>query len=129
MSYWIRYNPNPIAGNRVGDCAVRALSKALDQDWETSYAGLTAYGYMMCDMPNANHVFGAYLEDKGFVQCLINKHGKRTYTVEDFCFDNPRGVYILAIDGHVVCVYNGRYYDTWDSGREIPMYYWKKEGE
>lgn len=30
------YNPNP-AGRRVGDCAVRAVAKALDTDWETAY--------------------------------------------------------------------------------------------
>ena len=56
---WQSYNPNPVAGQRVGDCTVRAISKATDQDWETTYAGLTAYGFMLCDMPNANWVWGA----------------------------------------------------------------------
>lgn len=41
MSKWIKYNPNP-HGNNVGDCTVRAISKALGQDWDTTYAGLTA---------------------------------------------------------------------------------------
>ena len=27
------YEPNPVSSN-VGDCAVRAISKALDIDWE-----------------------------------------------------------------------------------------------
>lgn len=125
MGHWEYYNPNP-AGNRVGDCTVRAISKALDQDWATTYAGLTAYGYILCDMPNANWVWGAYLEDKGFKQQIINKHGKMIYTVADFCKDNPQGVFILAIDGHVVCVVDGKYYDSWDSGREVPLYVWIK---
>ena len=30
---WIEYNPNP-RRNRVGDCAIRAVAKATDQDWE-----------------------------------------------------------------------------------------------
>ena len=30
------YNPNP-KGKNVDDCTVRAMSKALDQDWETTY--------------------------------------------------------------------------------------------
>ncbi len=123
--YWKLYNPNPL-GSRVGDCAIRAVSKCLDQDWETTYAGLSAYGFGLCDMPNANHVFGAYLEDKGYGQYLIDRHGKRIYTVEDFCQDNPKGTYILAIEGHVVCVIDGYYYDSWDSGKEIPMFYWQK---
>lgn len=126
MSRWQPYNPNP-ARNRVGDCTVRALSKALGQDWETTYAGLTAYGFMLCDMPNANHVWGAYLEDRGYSQHLIGKREIRPYTVADFCTDNAQGTYILAIDGHVVCVENGEYYDAWDSGEEVPIYYWTKD--
>ena len=36
---WIEYNPNP-RRNRVGDCAIRAIAKATDQDWEMAYTGL-----------------------------------------------------------------------------------------
>ena len=123
MTHYIKYNPNPHANN-VGDCTVRAISKALGQDWDTTYAGLTAYGYMLCDMPSANHVRGAYLRRNGFKRYIINDHNQDIYTVEDFCIDNPYGTYILAIPGHVVCVCDGFYYDTWDSGQEIPQYYW-----
>ncbi len=125
MSRYIPYNPNP-AKKCVGDCTVRAISKALNQDWEQTYAGLTAYGFMLSDMPSANHVWGTYLEDKGFIQYLVDRHGKRPYTVNDFCSDNPTGTYILAISGHVVCVQDGCYYDSWDSGGEIPIYYWAR---
>lgn len=123
---WIKYNPNPIAGNRVGDCTVRAISKALDQDWETTYAGLSLYGYMRCDMPTANHVWGAYLRSKGFNRYLVDDHNTQIYTVSDFCADHQNGTFILSIDGHVVCVVDGDYYDTWDCGDEIPIYYWAK---
>lgn len=123
---WQQYNPNPIAGNRVGDCVVRAISKALGQDWETTYAELAMYGFMRCDMPNANHVWGAYLKSRDYKQYLIDDKGKSVYTVEDFCQDNPQGTYILAIDGHVVCVVDGHYFDSWDSGQEVPIYYWTK---
>lgn len=122
---WQSYNPNPF-NNRVGDCVVRAISKALGQDWETTYAELAMYGFMRCDMPNANHVWGAYLKSRDYKQYLIDDKGKSIYTVEDFCQDNTNGTYILAIDGHVVCVVDGKYYDSWNSGREIPIYYWTK---
>lgn len=49
------------------------------------------------------------------------------YTVADFCRDHPNGTYILAIEGHVVAVDHGDWYDTWDSGDEIPIYYWEKK--
>ena len=125
MSNWQSYNPNP-NNNSVGDCTVRAISKALGQDWETTYAELAMYGFMRCDMPNANHVWGAYLKSRDYKQYLIDDKGKSVYTVEDFCQDNPQGTYILAIDGHVVCVVDGKFYDSWDSGKEIPIYYWTK---
>ena len=125
MNRYKHYNPNP-SRNRVGDCTVRAISKALDKDWETTYAGLTVYGYMLSDMPSANHVWGAYLRRNGFNRYIVDDHGDDCYTVEDFCLDNPDGVYVLAIPGHVVCVEDGHYYDTWDSGQEIPQYYWTR---
>lgn len=125
MSRWKQYNPNP-RKNRVGDCTVRAISKATDQGWEQTFAALTAYGFMMCDMPSSNNVWGRYLKKCGFCRYLVDDHGKEFYTVEDFCNDNPAGTYILAIDGHVVCVQDGYYYDSWDSGQEEPIYYWTK---
>lgn len=125
MSRYIPYNPNP-AKNRVGDCTVRAISKALNQDWEQTYAGLTAYGFMFSDMPSANHVWGAYLRHNGFKRYIVDDKGQDIYTVNDFCRDNPQGVFVLAITGHVVCVRDGHYYDSWDSGTEIPIYYWMR---
>ena len=49
------------------------------------------------------------------------------YTVEQFCVDNDRGLFLLATGSHVVAVKDGLYFDAWDSGNEIPIYYWRKE--
>ena len=59
--YW---NPNPAAA-KVGDCTVRAISKATKQTWEETYIQLALYGLMLSDMPSANAVWGAYLKDNG----------------------------------------------------------------
>ena len=80
----------------------------------------------MYDMPSANAVWGAYLRRKGFVRNIVPDDLSDFYAVSDFCRDNPDGVYILALSEHVVAVDNGNYYDTWDSGDEIPVYYWKR---
>lgn len=125
MDRFSYYNPNP-KGSRVGDCTIRAISKATGKEWEAVYAGLSAYGYMLADMPSANHVWGAYLKREGFKRYFVDDHGRDIYTVEDFCKDHPAGSYILAIEGHVVCVVDGRYYDSWDSGNEIPIFYWTR---
>lgn len=122
---WEHYNPNP-NGRNVGDCVVRAIGKALDQTWEVTYTELVAMGYMLGDMPSSNHVWGAYLRRKGYVRQIPPE--RDVYTVIDFCKDHPTGTYILAIPGHVVCVQEGKYYDSWDSGKEIPVYFWRKNG-
>lgn len=124
-SLYQHYNPNP-ARSRVGDCTVRAICKATEQEWNKVYCALAAYGLHAKDMPSANHVWGRYLRELGYRRHLI-EDDKDNYTVEDFCRDNPTGTYILAIEGHVVCVQDGFYYDSWDSGQEIPVFYWTKE--
>ena len=125
MSLHKFYNPNP-ARNRVGDCTVRAICKATGDPWDKTFAGLAAFAFSFKDMPSANLVWGAYLRDKGFTRHIVDDHGRDLYTVEDFCRDHPEGTYILAIDGHVVCAVDGFYYDSWDSGQEIPVYYWTR---
>ena len=123
---WARHNENP-DGRNVGDCTVRAISTALGQEWETTYIALALQGYLMGDMPSANHVWGAYLREKGFRRAVIPDECLDCYTVADFAAEHPSGTYILALSGHVVCVMDGDYYDTWDSGGEVPLYYWRKE--
>lgn len=125
MSYYKEYNPNP-CNSRVGDCTVRAICKATGQEWNQVYCALAAYGLAVKDMPSANYVWGRYLREQGFRRHLIDD-SSGICTVADFCRGHPIGTYILAIEGHVVCVQDGFYYDSWDSGKEIPIYYWKKE--
>ena len=63
---WEKYNPNPLS-KLVGDCVIRALTKALDR------------------------------------------------------------TFVLGTGSHAVTVCSGRYYDAWESGKEIPIYYWKRK--
>lgn len=124
MGRYIPYNGNP-AKNRVGDCTVRAISKALSDSWGLTYVALCVYGFMAYNMPTANTVWGAYLRARGFRRHLVDRD--ENYTVEDFAIDNPCGVYVLALSEHVVAVVGGFYYDTWDCGDETPIYYWTRE--
>ncbi len=125
---WREYNCNPIR-KRVGDCTVRAISKALGQDWETTYVGLSLQGYMMADLPSANAVWGAYLRQKGFRRNIIPEECPDCYCAADFAAEHPTGTYILALSGHVVCVCDGNIYDTWDSSDETPLYYWERTNQ
>lgn len=119
------YNPNPITA-RVGDCVIRAIACATGETWENVYINLCLYGLLSYDLPSANNVWGKYLHDKGFTRHILPDTCPDCYTVDRFAKEHPDGVYILSLNGHVVCVKNGQYWDTWDSGQEIAVYYWKE---
>lgn len=119
---YIFFNANPSA-SRVGDCTIRAIATATQQNWEAVYIAVCIYGLALHDMPSANRVWGDYLESLGWKREMIEERG---YSVADFARDHKKGAYILAISGHVVACVDGNYIDTWDSGQEIPVYYWRK---
>lgn len=79
---WKFYNPNPFY-NLTGDCVVRALSLALNKDWDSIYIGIALKGFNMGDMQNSNAVWGAYLKDNGFKRYIIPNECPDCYTVED----------------------------------------------
>lgn len=126
MNNYIFYNPNP-KGIKVGDCVIRGLTKILGYSWDAVYAEVMLKGFEMKDMPSANNVWGSYLRSKGFSRYTIPNTCPDCYTVNQFCIDNPVGTFLLATGEHVVAVENGKYYDAWDSGEEVPIYYWRKE--
>lgn len=123
---FVNYNPNPTR-KLVGDCVIRAISKTTGKSWEDVYLDIMVLGFNMHDMPSSNDVWGNYLINNGFRRYVIPDTCPYCYTVEQFCEDNPDLTGILATGTHVIAVSNGDYFDTWDSGNEVPIYYWRKE--
>ena len=119
------WNPSPI-GARVGDCAVRAISKATGTDWEDAYLMLCVKGLSMYDIPNSNAVISAVLKDLGFSRHTVPDTCPDCYTIRDFMAEHPQGTYILGTGNHVAAVVDGVLYDSWDSSYEIPITYWEK---
>lgn len=117
---FIYYNPN--LKHNVGDCTVRALSKALNQNWEQTFVGLCLEGFIYKDMPSSNFVWGSYLKHHGYHRELPPDD----ITVEEFANLYPKGKYILALSEHVVCIIDNVLYDTWNSKNEIVLYFWKE---
>lgn len=119
------YNANPYK-IRVGDCVIRAISKALNQPWEDTYIDLTIQGYLLGDLLSSNAVWGAYLKSKGFTRDIISNDCPECYTIEDFCNEHPKGTFIIGTGTHCVTVENGCVFDTWNSSGEVPIYFYYK---
>jgi len=120
---WRYFNNNP-AGRNVGDCSVRAVSAALGLSWEEAFDLIAEAARNMADMPSADSVWGAVLRQHGFYRQAIPNYCPDCYTAEDFANDNPLGVFVLGFGGHVAAVVDGVIFDSWDSSREIPQFYW-----
>lgn len=122
---FIEFNPNP-KRKIVDDCVIRAICLVTGMDWYTVRVELFLMGLHEGDYEWKNYIWGGYLEKIGFTQHLLPNTCPNCFTVKDFCRLFPQGTYLLAIGDHVVGVIDGNYYDTWDSGDEIPVYYWER---
>lgn len=122
---FVYYNPNPHVST-YEDCVIRALCKVTGKDWYQVRVELFLMSLHMGYYDWDNHVWGKYLKRLGFVQRLLPNTCPDCFTVRDFCRAFPHGTYLLAIGDHVVTAQEGDYFDTWDSGDEVPMYYWSR---
>lgn len=120
------YNPNPY-GRRVGDCTVRAVSAAIDEDWDSTYILLCVQGFILKDMPNSNAIIDAFLKQRGFKRYTVPDTCPECYTIDDFCKDHPDGVYVIGTGTHVVAIIDGQIMDAWDSSNELVLYFYRKD--
>ncbi len=125
---FIYYNPNPVSANS-GDCAVRAIAKALNVDWEKAYAMIAVNGFRMGNVMSADVVWGSVLRMHGFYKETLPNTCPDCYTAADFCRDHPSGTFVLGFGGHVATVVDGDLYDSWNSLGETVIYYWYRKDE
>ena len=122
------FNNNPVRPEGgAGDCAVRAISKALDVSWEKAYVMLSLNGFLMGEIMNADQVIGSVLRQHGFVREIIPNTCPDCFTVADFCNDNPEGIFVVKSQDHVATVINGQLFDAFDSSMNITIYVWRKD--
>ena len=119
------YNPNPIK-DTASDCVVRMLCKVTGLTWAESYLALVEKGLEVGDMPSVNSVWVAFLRDMGFKRFVIPDNCPDCYTIEDFCIDNPKGLFVIGTGSHVATIEDGTLYDSWNSLGEVPMFYLRR---
>lgn len=120
------YNPNP-QEKKTDDCVIRALTKALDCDWETASVYAMTQQIRDSDIFIKNYVWGNLLLRNGYTRHSLPNTCPDCYTVRDFANDFRRGLYIVGTGDHVLAVIDGDYYDSFDSGDMIPIIYYRKE--
>lgn len=121
-----KYKNKNKLGRIVGDCVIRAISTLLNQTWDETYIGIVIQGFISADMPSSDDVWGDYLFYKGYERCVLPHKCPDCLTVREFAERYDTGRYLLFVGGHVVAVINGKYYDTWDSGDKVVIYFFQK---
>ena len=104
---------------------IRALCIALNRTWDEIYDDLAALGKKERDVMNHDPVWGKYLYQQGFEPFLLPDTCPKCLTVRMFCMMYRHGIYIIGTGSHAVAVIDGDYYDSWDSGDEIPSFFWR----
>ena len=109
-------------------------------NWYMVHDELCFLSRKMGDMPSSNRVWKQYLQNEGYLEELAQTGCPNCLTVKDFADAHERGRYILStceytlargniiVTGtHVVPVANGHWFDTWDSGGDVPLSYFRVE--
>lgn len=123
---YVFFNNNPLGRRTVGDCSVRAVSKALGISWDEAHDLLSDMSKQMGTIMNDNDVISAVLRMHGFYKENLPCTNRHCYTVREFARDNPIGTYVVGTGSHVVCIISGNYFDSWPSGDESIQYFWTK---
>lgn len=123
------FNENPRENYEAQDCVIRAISITTGKSWNEVYVALCAEGFYVGDWGNVNGAWDWYVRSLGFKRYICPNECPHCYSIADFANEHPTGTFIVATGTHAVGVVNGDYYDAWDSGKEIPIYYYAKEDE
>lgn len=121
---WVKTNVNPCR-KEVGDCVIRAIAVATGRTWYEVYDGLYLVGRDEADLMNSDEIWGLYLYNLGFEPFLLPDACPKCTTVKEFTKRFPHGTYIIGTGSHAVCVIDGDYYDSWDSGNTAPTFFWR----
>lgn len=126
---WKEYNPNP-KGKRVDDCSIRAYCKANDLSWDDAFDLAVKVAKEEKDIINSSKVCHKIITEK--LGWTLNEASKKVKpkdreTIQEFCLKHNYGKYILHVKGHLVCVANGCFYDSWNSGEKKVTHFYEKK--
>ena len=126
---WHEYNPNPKKKN-IGDCSLRAYCAAFGWTWEEAFEKSSEIAKNEALMMDTHKTCEKVMESEGYVIDEEFKKSKRKdLTVNEFALTHPYGTYFLNTHGHLLCVKDGEYWDSWDSGKKKVRRIYIKQNE
>lgn len=100
--------------SRIGDCVIRAISIATQQDYKKVWGDLFELGKEMGFMPNNEQTYVKYLADNGWNEIKFGKKLVRLSFSEVTEMSKDRFI-VCHTAGHLVAMKDGDIYDTYDS--------------
>ena len=118
MAHYKFLNLNPL-GKREEDCVTRAISLALEEDYNVIKYKLNLVGELF-ECEELCLCCYKFLLDEVYNLERIEEYQGRT--IEEFVEENQEGTYLIRIEGHLTCIVDGYCYDIWDcTGRKIDV--------
>ena len=114
--------------DEVGDCAVRSICCAENLEWLDAYDLMSFYAREVWSPFNCKKGYEHILTKLGYTYHSIGrpKKGQKRPTVAKFAKEHKEGIYLPIVANHYVCIKDGTYFDSWDSGTLAVYGYWKK---
>lgn len=107
--------------DRVGDCVVRALTLATEEDYQSVRNELWDISLNNGDMPNGRLTTDTFLIKRGFIkEKKINGYCLGEYPVSD------NEVHVVNLANHMVCLDQGLVRDIWDCRYKYPYNTWRR---
>ena len=98
---------------KLGDCVVRAISIALEQDYKKTLIELCDLAIEKGGMPNSHHIYEIYLGDRGWIK---NKPPRDSNGKKIRLKDWEHNRAIVLTTGHLTCVIDNCINDTFYTG-------------
>ncbi len=124
MSVYEFNNPHP-KGLLTGDCVVRAVALAFDDDYIEVRKILNDYKrFLNMDSYKDNKFIYEYLDIYERLIIPVVK-GKPRMRAKEFIETYGHGTFIVKMAKHLACIKNGKLLDTWDSSDKTIYTAWR----
>lgn len=121
MARYKFYNINPL-GKIEEDCVIRAISLALNEDYDVILHKLYLIGELYDCEFLCKSCYGCLLDNVYELDRIESFNGMM---IDDFLNICDDGTYLVRVSGHLTCIIDKCIYDLWDCKNEIIDTIWK----